>query len=179
LDFEIGQNIVHPSHGPGTIVDIEENELVKGYSKFYVIEFARNRLTVRVPLSRVREIGVREVMSPARYGRVLETLRALPEHLQGDFKSRRHRINELLRSGSPRQIATAVRDLTWRKFEKHLTQADTEQLSKGREMLAVEVAMVTDENLQTAKQTISEAIAEAIASKQVLLEEEAQAQAMV
>ena len=171
MDFAIGQNIVHPAHGPGTIIDIEENELVKGYHRFYVIEFAHNRLTVRLPVERVREIGVREVMSQARYQRVLSTLRALPEQLQSDFKSRRYQVNELLHSGRPRQIATAVRDLTWRKFEQHLTKADADQLSKGRQMLAAEVAMSSNEDVYEADRTIREAVAESIAAQQTLLQE--------
>ncbi len=173
MDFAIGQNIVHPAHGPGTIVDIEENELIKGYHRFYVIEFAHSRLTVRLPVERVGEIGVREVMSQARYERVLSTLRALPEQMQSDFKSRRYRVNELLHSGRPREIATAVRDLTWRKFEKHLTKADADQLSKGRQMLAAEVAMSNNKDVNEADRTIREAVAESIAAQQALLQETA------
>lgn len=171
MDFAIGQNVVHPAHGPGTIVDIEEDELVPGYHRFYVIEFLSNRLTVRVPLQRVDEIGVREVMSKERCLRVLSTLRALPEQLQSDFKSRRHRINESLRSGRPRQIAAVVRDLTWRKHDKHLTKADSEQLSKGRQMLATEVAMAFGEEIKEADKTIRAAVAEAVAAKQALVQE--------
>ena len=178
LDFAIGQNIVHPAHGPGTIVAIEEDELVKGYHRFYVIEFTHNRLIVRLPVERVSEIGVREVMSQARYERVLSTLRALPEQMQSDFKSRRYRVNELLHSGRPRQIAAAVRDLTWRKFEKHLTKADADQLSKGRQMLAAEVAMSNNEDVHEADQTIRAAVAESVAAQQALLQEVTEAEAV-
>ncbi|MBX3053028.1 MAG: hypothetical protein KF753_16215 [Caldilineaceae bacterium] len=178
MDFSIGQDVVHPAHGPGTIVDIEEKELVEGYHRFYVIKFVRNRLTVRVPLRRIEDIGVRKVMSKERCQGVLNILRALPEQLHSDFKSRRHRVDELLHSGRPRQIAVAVRDLTWRKFEKHLTKADTEQLSKGREMLATEVAMSYNKEVHEADKTIREAVAEAIAAKQALLLENSEAEAV-
>lgn len=177
MDFSIGQNVVHPAHGPGTIVEVVEDELVPGYHRFYVIEFSCNRLTVRVPLRRVREIGVREVMSQERCQAVLDILRDLPEQLQSDFKSRRHRINELLRSGRPRQIAAVVRDLTWRKHDKHLTKADSEQLAKGREMLATEVAMAFDEEIKEADKTIRAAVAEAVAAKQALVQESSAAEA--
>lgn len=177
MDFSIGQNVVHPAHGPGTIVEVVEDELVPGYHRFYVIEFSCNRLTVRVPLRRVREIGVREVMSQERCQAVLDILRDLPEQLQSDFKSRRHRINELLRSGRPRQIAAVVRDLTWRKHDKHLTKADSEQLSKGREMLATEVAMAFGEEIKEADKTIRAAVAEAVAAKQALVQESRSAEA--
>lgn len=178
MDFEIGQDVVHPAHGPGTIVDIEENELVEGYHRFYVIEFVRNRLTLRIPLGRVNDIGVRAVMSQERYQRVLETLRALPEQLQGDFKSRRYRINELLRSGRPQQVAAAVRDLTWRKIEKHLTKADADQLFKGREMLATEVAMSNNEDVEEAEKTIREALAQAVAAKQAQIQTDPEVEAV-
>ncbi|MCL4831378.1 MAG: hypothetical protein KJZ86_03020 [Caldilineaceae bacterium] len=178
MDFAIGQDVVHPAHGPGTIVDIEESELVAGYHRFYVIEFVRNRLTVRLPVERVSEIGVRKVMSQARYQRVLSTLRALPEQLQSDFKSRRYRVNELLHSGRPGQIAAAVRDLTWRKFEKHLTKADADQLSKGRQMLAAEVAMSNNEDVHEAERAIREAVAESVAAQQALLQKVTEAEAI-
>jgi len=176
LDFSIGQNIVHPAHGPGTIVGVEERELVKGFHHFYVIEFVRSRLTVRIPFRRAGQIGIRDVMSEERFQRVLDTLRAIPKQLQDDFKSRRHNVEALLCSGRPTQIAIAVRDLTWRKFDRHLTKSDAEQLSKGRDLLATEVAMANGADVQEAGKIIRAAVAVAIANKQALRQEELDAE---
>jgi RNA polymerase-interacting CarD/CdnL/TRCF family regulator len=87
---------------------------------------------------------MRPVMSQDKLAGVLATLRAVPRRLSKDFKKRQGRIREKLATARPIKIAETIRDLTWRRHQKHLTKVDKELLERGRNFLAAEMAMVTD-----------------------------------
>lgn len=166
MQFSIGQSVVHPAHGAGEIVDIEEMELVSGFKKYYVIEFIGKRLTMRVPMQRVEDLGMREVMSRKRYHKVLKTLRSLPGQLPKNFKERRHTVAGMINSGLPVKLAEAIRELTWRRRESHLTKSDSELLLEGRERLIAEMALATEVELTQARYEIDEALSESIGAKE-------------
>jgi CarD family transcriptional regulator len=166
VQFSIGQSVVHPAHGAGEIVDIEEMELVSGFKKYYVIEFIGKRLTMRVPVKRVEDLGMRKVMSYKRYQKVIKTLRSLPGQLPKNFKERRHKVAEMINSGLPVKIAEAIRELTWRRRESHLTKSDTELLLEGRERLIAEMALAADVELIKASHEVDEALSESVEAKE-------------
>ena len=160
MDFAIGQHIIHPSHGPGEIIDIEEQMLLKkkGKQEYYVIRFANKRLVVRVPMKDATERGLRQVMSTAKSKQVISALRKMPQELPQDFKERRKQIEEMIFSGAPIKIAEAVRELTWRGHEKNLNISDQKLLEQGREMLIDELCLAINAEPTTFSDTINEAL---------------------
>jgi CarD family transcriptional regulator len=166
MSFMIGQSVIHPAHGAGTIVGFEEKELVKGFQRYFVIEFIRNRLTVHLPERRIEQIGVRPVMSARRISGVMETLESIPVDLPDEFRLRRALIDKQIHSGYPNQIAAAVRDLTWRSSAKYLTEADREALEEARALLITETALALEQVWEQAEQRIDEAIERAIHARQ-------------
>lgn len=162
MHFQVGQSVVHPAHGAGEIVEIETLERKEGQTLYYVIQFVRNRLTMHVPSNRVSEIGMRKVMNRDRFRRVLDTLSDIPGQLPRNFKKRRQMLDEMLSSGLPVKVAEAVRDLTWRRREKHLTKSDSEMLSRGRDLLVTEIALAGEKEVGEAERIVNEAIAEAM-----------------
>ena len=155
MSFMIGQSVIHPAHGAGTIVGFEEKELVKGFQRYFVIEFIRNRLTVHLPERRIEQIGVRPVMSARRISGVMETLESIPVDLPDEFRLRRALIDKQIHSGYPNQIAAAVRDLTWRSSAKYLTEADREALEEARALLITETALALEQVWELAEQQIA------------------------
>jgi CarD family transcriptional regulator len=165
MDYTIGQIIIHPTHGPGKIVGIEHQEFVEGFRRYYVISFADKQLTVRVPFRRIEDIGLREVMSSARLKQVMATLGDLPNQLPKDFKLRRKKLEMLIFSGAPIQVAEAVRELTWRRVDKSLNVEDKRLLEHGRELLIQEIALVTNDDPHQIQNKIDEALATAVKTK--------------
>ena len=165
MQYSVGESVVHPAHGAGEIIGVEEHELVSGFSRYYVIEFLAKRLTMRVPMRKTDDVGIRAVMSGARLEQVFKTLRKQPEDLPANFKERRQYVENMIRSGYPTKIAEAVRELTWRRKDKHLTKADAELLSQGRELLSTEIALTLDCDVVEAQQRMDMAVAEAIETR--------------
>ncbi|MDX1521671.1 MAG: CarD family transcriptional regulator, partial [Anaerolineae bacterium] len=147
--------VVHPKHGAGKIVGVEQLELIEGFENYYVIEMEEKRLTVRVPFRKMEALNIRPVMSPSRLQKVLNTLHDAPRRLATDYKTRQARLREKLGTGRPSKIAEVVRDLTWHKRNKTLASSDARLLDHGREVLTTEIALVTDTEPTEARQIIN------------------------
>ncbi len=168
--FSVGQNIVHPAHGAGTIVALQEQELVKGFRRYYVVRFADKRLTIRIPLRRTDELGVRKVMGQATCDKVLAVLRDLPHQLPSNFKERRKTVEKMIHSGRPVKIAEALRELTWRREVKRLNKADSELYSQAQDMLTQEMTLATGHDLEDVQRQINYALQEAVDAKLAAIE---------
>jgi CarD family transcriptional regulator len=164
MQFAVGDKVVHPHHGPGTITSIEQKEFMEGPDQYCVIEIPAHGLTLHIPQHRMREIGVRRVMSKTQVRRVMATLRSKPHLLPEDYKERQEQVWEQLQTGLPIQIAEAVRDLTWHQKRAQLTKKDTDYLDQGRKRLAAEMALVSDTELAEANRTIETTLTDALAS---------------
>jgi len=154
MHYAVGDKVVHPYHGPGRIASIERREFMEEPKQYYVIEIPAQGLTLHVPRRKVDTIGVRPAMPREQLRRVLEILRSRPEHLPEDYKERQEEIGEKLKTGQPLQIAEAVRDLTWHQRDSHLTKKDTDYLDRGRKLLAAEMALVSDTEVDEARRQI-------------------------
>jgi CarD family transcriptional regulator len=166
MSFMIGQSVIHPAHGAGKIIEFQEKELVKGFQRYFVIEFVRKRLTVHLPERRIEQIGVRPVMPAGLISGVIQTLESHPIDLPDEFRLRRSLIDKQIHSGYPNQIATAVRDLTWRNTVKYLTDADREALEEARALLITETSLALEQTWEHVEQRLDEAIGRGIRARQ-------------
>ena len=143
VQFVAGQMVVHPKLGVGEIVNIEEREPLAGFSHYYVVDIASKQLIVRVPVRNAAKLGMRPVMSVPKLDRVFQVLRSLPAELPAGYKERQALVEEKLKTLRPLMVAEAVRDLFWHGKLDHLTQADTQLLQRGRELLESEMVAAT------------------------------------
>lgn len=163
--FAVGQSIMHPVHGAGKIIDVQNIELVEGFKRYYEIEFLAKKLTLHVPIRKVDDLGLREVMSPSKVEKVLRVLRKKPNALPDDYKKRRKQLEDLLDTGQPLKIAEAVRDLTWRQKNDRLSTVDNQLLSKGKDRLIAEITTVMDSEALDARHEIDAALSQTAAGK--------------
>ena len=61
--FKVGEIVVYPKHGVGEIMRIESMKLSNIKSKFYVVKMEQAKLTIRVPLEKQQEVGLRKISS--------------------------------------------------------------------------------------------------------------------
>lgn len=169
MEYAIGQTVVHPAHGAGMIINVEKITIGDHPQEYYVLRFADQALTVRVPIRRVSAVGLRQIMSKEKVKQVLATLRAAPEQLPQDYKKRRQELETLVFSGYPIKIAQAVRELTWRRHDKkHLGIEDQRLLEHGRDLLSHEMALALEHDLPATVAVIDDALATAVDSGETL-----------
>lgn len=172
MEYAVGQHVIHPAHGAGTVVDVTQEELIEGHKRYYVIRFANKRLTVHLPTQRTDEAGLRQVMSRTTFDEVLATLGKLPRPLPRDFKQRRQQLDEMIHSGEPVRVARAVRELSWRSEQKPLNKSDAQHLTMARTMLIEEMALVTGLRPEEINGRIDRELSKSISAMNKQLEEE-------
>lgn len=169
MGYAVGQNIIHPAHGAGEVVGIEDQELVEGFKKYYVVNFEEKRLTIRIPFSHSENAGLRDLISQKRIKKVLSTLRQLPQTLPKDYKKRRKQVEDKIFSGTPVRVAEAVRNLHWRRQHKNLGIADLRLLDQGRDLLVQELALATDSDETEVQERLDAALAKSVEAKEAEL----------
>lgn len=133
-----GQTIFHLSYGIGTIVAIQDVELLGTVHQMTSIEL-HNGMSVMLP-SKDLAGCVREPLARAHVERLLEHLKECPSKLAGDWKVRNRRNLERLASGDPYQLCELIKGLLWRARQRPLANSDREQLQKATELLSRELA---------------------------------------
>lgn len=157
-EFAVSDKVVHPQHGAGQITGVEHQELMAGFKHYYVIDIHDKDLTVRVPVRKADELGIRRIMSSTELAEALNILRGLPQLLPDDYKKRQAQVQKRLLTSSPLRLAEVIRDLFWHGELDHLTKTDERLLKEGRDKLAAEMAFAIDSDLSGIMERIDAAL---------------------
>ena len=137
--YSVGDKVVCAHHGAGTIVRIEQHEVLGRWREYLTIEILYNRMTIMIPVENARRPRLRRVISAAAVDEVLETLRSDPsETMPQKWHARAKRIQEKLGTGDVLEVAEVVRYLALRRTQKELSLGEKQTLAKARKILASE-----------------------------------------
>jgi CarD family transcriptional regulator len=156
--FKVGDKLLHPLYGAGTLVAIEEQRENGKTTEYYEIELARGEARLLTPVDKVQEVGLRKPISKKDRRRLLKVLGGAPGSLPEDYPKRRENIRDRLREGSFVEIGRAVRDLAWRKSEGQATVGDRRLLARAKDLLAEELAASDGVEKDEATQRIETAL---------------------
>jgi CarD family transcriptional regulator len=141
FSLAVGDKAVHPSHGLGEVTAIEHRELGGIKGDFYILRILDNGMRVMVPRATSATAGLRPVMSSKEADRVLETMRAREVAVDLQPWSRRFRAyTEMIKSGSPHEVAKVLRDMYRLKFDKELSFGERRLLDQAKSLLMKELA---------------------------------------
>jgi CarD-like/TRCF domain len=73
--FKANEFVVYPAHGVGQILAIEEQEIAGAKLELFVINFMKDKMTLRVPTAKVANVGMRKLSEPSLVKKALETLK--------------------------------------------------------------------------------------------------------
>ena len=155
--YQVGEQIVHPGYGVGTVIEIKKSHTLGREKRYYSIELLNERGTVvMVPVGAEERTGLRRPISEAKLRRVWRILKDDPKQLPSDYNKRCKVLDEKLASGDALKIAGAVRDLAWRRDNvRRLTIHGRRLFDRGMAFLAGEVATVRDSDCLDAEVLIT------------------------
>ncbi|BAI70880.1 transcriptional regulator [Azospirillum sp. B510] len=143
LDFDAGDFVVYPAHGVGRVEGIETHSIAGLEVQLYAITFEKERMTLKVPVTKARNAGLRRLSSKDRIKVALETLQGRSRVRRTMWSRRAQEYEAKINSGDPVSIAEVVRDLyrgadqsDQSYSERQIYQAALERLA--RELAAVE-----------------------------------------
>jgi CarD family transcriptional regulator len=141
--FKKNDWVVYPTHGVGKVLGIEDQEIEGCSLKLLVISFEKDRMTLRVPLTKADVAGLRKLSSKDEMKTALKTLKGRSRVRRTMWSRRAQEYEAKINSGDPISIAEVVRDLhrgagqpDQSYSERQIYQAALERLS--RELAAVE-----------------------------------------
>ncbi len=141
MTFEVGDKVVYPNQGVGTIENISSRSFGAQFEKFYLLRLVYSSMTVMVPFSNVDTIGLRKVTRNAEITRVLAFLLSGSCHFHADWKSRFKENSEKMLTGSLLNVAEVLKGLLLLQIEKPLSFREKKMLDRARHMLVTELTM--------------------------------------
>ncbi|HYO81178.1 MAG TPA: CarD family transcriptional regulator [Bryobacteraceae bacterium] len=141
MTFNVGEKVVYPNHGVGTIENISTRTFGESQERFYLLRLTYNSMTVMVPFSHVTDVGLRKVTRTADVSRVLTYLASGPCRFSADWKVRFKVNSEKMRCGGLLDIAEVFKALAILHNEKPLSFREKKMLDCSRRMLIAEVSI--------------------------------------
>ena len=141
-DFDVGEIVVYPKHGVGEIIKIESMEISSIKTKFYVVKMEQAKLTIRVPLDKQDEVGLRKICSKKTITDVFGVLKLKPKIRRIMWSRRAQEYDSKIFSGDPIKIAEVVRDLFRKNSQPEQSYSERQMFQIALERLAREVAAV-------------------------------------
>ncbi|MGA8028589.1 MAG: CarD family transcriptional regulator [Bryobacteraceae bacterium] len=141
MTFQVGEKVVYPNHGVGTIENISSRVFGAQPERFYLLRLAPNSLTVMVPFSHVGDVGLRKVTKCSEINRVLAYLAAGRACCAQDWKDRFKENSEKMKAGTLLEIAKVFKALLIIQIEKPLSFREKRMLERARSMLILETSI--------------------------------------
>jgi len=165
--FQIGDTVIHPGYGAGTVVKIEKLQWLGGDKPYYTIELSDvSKTRMWVPVRDAAKKGMRHPTLKSQLGRIWRTLRAEPETLPSDHNERYELLQEKLRGGDIFRTAEVVRDMFWKDHRsRRLTIKGKQLYDRGLTFLTSEVAVVQGCDSAAAKGMISDMLGASLAAR--------------
>ena len=159
--FQIGEKVVYPNHGIGTVENISTRSFGTQLERFYLLRLTYTSMTVMVPFSHVTEIGLRKVTRNGEIARVLAYLSEGVSRRKCDWKDRFKENSDKMRNGTLLEIAEVLKSLLVLQTEKPLSFREKKMLDRARHMLITELSISRGLSEFDAVSLIEKALAQA------------------
>ncbi len=141
--FKIGDKIVYPMHGAGTIEAIEKKDMMGSTQDYYIIKMPIGDMKLMVPTNKANDIGVREVSTKNISDQVFSVLqKPKAPYVHDSNWSKRYNMNvDKIKSGNILDVAEVVRDLSHRHMERGLSIGEKKMLATAKDILISEMVL--------------------------------------
>jgi CarD family transcriptional regulator len=139
MTFQIGEKVVYPNQGVGTIENISTRTFGTAFERFYLLRFGGS-MTVLVPLSNAANIGLRRVTKDREISRILSYLMLGWCPLIPDWKVRYKENCDKMQSGDLLKAAEVLKALLQLHIDKPLSFREKKMLDRARHMLVSEIS---------------------------------------
>jgi CarD family transcriptional regulator len=141
MTFAVGEKVVYPNQGVGTIENISTRLFEMRPEKFYLLRLFCSSMTVMVPFSNAQTIGLRKLSKSADVNKVLSYLAGPSVEDLCDWKVRFKVNSDKMLTGSLLQISEVFKQLVRLHAEKPLSFREKKMLDRTRTMLISEVSL--------------------------------------
>jgi CarD family transcriptional regulator len=141
LEFKATDYIVYPAHGVGQILSIEEQTVAGASLEFFVIFFAKSKMTVRVPVRKAANVGMRKPSDLSSVQGAKQILGETPRKVRGNWSRLAQEYESKINSGDIVAIAEVARDL-FRPGDSGQSFSERQLYVSALDRLCGEIALV-------------------------------------
>ena len=140
--FRTNEYVVYPAHGVGRIVSIEEQEIAGAKLELFVINFEKDKMTLRVPTSKLASVGMRKLSEDKTVKKALTTLKGKARVKRTMWSRRAQEYEAKINSGDLISIAEVVRDLYRSEAQPEQSYSERQLYEAALDRMAREIAAV-------------------------------------
>jgi CarD family transcriptional regulator len=155
--FNVGDKVVYPMHGAGTVESIEEKEILGEKQNYYIIKMP-GEVKVMVPTSKADDIGVRNIIDEQNASNIFKVLTADTTEMSANWNKRYRDNLDKMKSGDAYEIADVVRNLSFKQKEKGLSTGEKKMLLNAKQILVSELSIAKSEEPEKIESEVEEKI---------------------
>ena len=137
--YKVGDKVVYPHHGAGTVVKKEQREVLGAKREYLTIKILHNDMTVNVPSENAEKVGLRKVIDEDMVAVVLKALTGGGTQMPKNWNRRFKHNRDKMKTGDILELAEVVRNLSLRDHEKGLSTGEKQMFVKAKKILASEL----------------------------------------
>lgn len=165
--FKTNEFVVYPAHGVGRIVGIEEQEIAGMALELFVINFEKEKLTLRVPTGKLQSVGMRKLADDDIVKRAMEILKGRARIKRTMWSRRAQEYVAKINSGDLISIAEVVRDLYRSEAQPEQSYSERQLYEDALDRMAREIAAVEKLDDRGAVQRITEVLSKSAKGRRV------------
>jgi len=154
--FATGDHVVYPTHGVGRIVETETQLIAGQELHLFVITFEKDRMTLRLPIAKVRTSGLRKLATRKEMLAALTRLKGRSRARRTMWSRRAQEYEAKINSGDPNSIAEVVRDLYRNAGQPDQSYSERQIYQAALDRLAREFAVIEKIDETTAAQRLEQ-----------------------
>ena len=155
--FNVGDKIVYPMHGAGTIDAIEEKDILGEKQNYYIIKMP-GEVKVMVPTAKAEEVGVRNIINKEEAARVMTVLGENETEMSQNWNKRYRDNMDKMKSGDIYEVADVVRNLSFKQKEKGLSTGEKKMLNNAKQILVSELVLAEHASQEEVEQLVENKI---------------------
>ncbi|MEP1028170.1 MAG: CarD family transcriptional regulator [Alphaproteobacteria bacterium] len=158
LQIDTGDYVVYPTHGVGKVIGVETEEIAGHKLDLFVISFDKDRMTLRVPVSKAPTSGLRKLSTRKIMEEAMATLKGRARVKRNMWSRRAQEYEAKINSGNPVSIAEVVRDLHRNVGQPDQSFSERQIYEAARDRLAAELAAVDKTDVEKATEKLEKVL---------------------
>ncbi len=159
VTFSSGEYVVYPTQGVGKVTNITKQNIAGHELELLVVNFDKDKMTLRVPMAKLDQVGIRKISDENTIKEALATLKGKPRVKKVMWSRRAQEYENKINSGNPIAVAEVIRDLHRNENLAEQSYSERQIYEHALERLASEVAIFDNISIEEANKKLLDTIA--------------------
>ena len=158
VDFKKDDIVIYPQHGACKVKGVKKLDFFGKKEEYLILETVIHEMTLRVPVAKLGEVGVRPPVNPDELEDLVAVLSKADPRVPSNWSRRFKNHQEKLKSGDVYQVAEVVRNLAARNRDASLSAAERTMYERARVNLISEIAPALKVSKEEAEEFLNKAL---------------------